>query len=454
MKSIRMFAIIAGSVLLFSFASCKSDDTPVTQTQTKQNEPDPNNFFGLIDYDQKHTDGSYSESDYARNGKTYTFTAKEVSGGGLQQKVNALASGDTLILDGSDGMFNLTTIRVRQSNITIKGVNNAVLDFSATYGEYTQAKIDEAVAKVKEGASAGGSHYLSAYDQTMYEALQKGRGFYIDGNYNIFEDMVIQNASDNGLLLISSSTTKPGGNYNIIRNVEARFCGDSGFQLSGRSVEPIDCPEEYSEIGPMYNKFFNCYSHDNYDSWNLGENADGFAVKGGPNDFNYFENCVAEYNSDDGWDCFRIRGSATWVNCKANYNGIRSSTKEVWGDCSNGNGFKVGGGAKDGVLNGQVVNSPEKHPHAQYLKGCSAVGNRGNSGVGFDRNNQYGSLYLVDCYATDNHANIYIGSKTTLRHEDYAFGSYGNTCYALRCYIGASTDVVGGKYKGDKITVK
>ena len=51
------------------------------------------------------------------------------------------------------------------------------------------------------------------------------------------------------------------------------------------------------------------------------ENADGFAVKLHSGEGNYFENCVAEYNSDDGWDCYAAHGAVTLVNCQANYNG-------------------------------------------------------------------------------------------------------------------------------------
>ena len=440
-KIICVFCIF--TIFSLIFFSCKKE--------IPSEPPAPPEFFGLIDYDNKHCDNSYDKSKFIRNGTTYKYTAENFSSDEFQEKIKNLNFGDIIIFDGSKGIFYFSaTAKFTTSGITIKGINNAILDFKGTYGDYSQEYIDEAVEKVRAGASTGGSHYLSKYDEALNKHLNRGYGIRIQGDHILIQDLIIQNASANGILFYT------GGNYNIIKNVETRYCGDSGIQLTGQWIDPIDCPEEHATNGPHDNKFFNCYSHDNFDPWNLGENADGFAIKGA-GDFNYFEDCIAEYNSDDGWDCFRIRGSTTLVNCKANYNGIRSpafASKEddIWAEHSNGNGFKLGGGSTKAEFNGEIVNSPSIHRHAQYLKGCSAIGNRGNSGVGIDRNNQYGSIYLVDCFASDNHANI-LGSNGKYRHTDFEFGDYGNTCYVLRCFIGNEKDKVHGKYEGDKIVV-
>ncbi|WP_407426780.1 hypothetical protein [Treponema sp.] len=441
------YTVFPLGIILFVFSSCASSSSGLSKSSSTPPENSYSEFFGLVDYDNMHTDGSYNQADYSRNGKTYTYTAEDISGNALASKISLLSKGDTLILDGSKGVFNLKTTKFSKSNITIKGINNAVLDFSST-STYSKKQIDAAIEGVRAQSKAGNGHYLKTYNSEMAKNLGNGYGLYMTGNHNIIQDIVIQNASDNGLIIAT------GGNYNIIRNVEARFCGDAGIQLNGSSTAPVDCPEEYTKDGPHHNKFFDCYSHNNCDSWNLGENADGFAVKAGAGDFNYFENCRAEYNSDDGWDCYRVRGSVTWVNCEANYNGLCQTTGDNWAEYSNGNGFKVGGGATKGKFNGKIINSPSLHRHAQYLKGCSATGNRGNSGVGFDRNNQHGSVYLVDCFATDNHATLLRDNSSSYRHDDYAFGSYGNKCYVLRCFTGLSSDTVNGNYEGDKISVK
>ncbi len=434
-------SLVKGAVFFLSccfiFNGCQSEKTSPVKS-----------FYGLTDYDGKSSTGSYSPSSYLRTGRTYTFTAKDVNSQNFQSKIDSLKSGDTIILDGSEGTFFLTTTYIRRSGITIKGVNVAVLDFSETLSGVSQEEIDSAVEKVRANFLKGESHFLSYCDNELDSRLNKGRGFYVTGEYNIFENLIIENASDNGLLI------SQGGNFNIVKNCEARFCGDSGFEVAGIRIDGVDCSEDYKEEGPHDNKFFDCYSHNNFDPWNLGENADGFAVKGGAGDFNYFENCTARWNSDDGWDCYRIRGSTTWINCRAEYNGLCQATGKDWAECSNGNGFKVGGGDRNGTFKGQKVNCPEKHPHAQYLKGCSARGNRGNSGVGFDRNNQYGSIYLVDCHGEDNHADILISGKSTYRHEDYAFGSYGAPCYVKNCTTGSPDGKVSGSYEGDRIVAR
>ena len=105
----------------------------------------------------------------------------------------------------------------------------------------------------------------------------------------------------------------------------------------------------------------------------------------------------------------------------------------------------MGGGPVNGIFNGKEVDTNEMHPHPQYLIGCSAVGNRGNSGCGYDRNCQYGSVYVEYCYATDNHASI----PPSTRHQDYAFTKKGYDCYAIESYIGSANDVVAGPHIGD-----
>ena len=119
-----------------------------------------------------------------------------------------------------------------------------------------------------------------------------------------------------------------------------------------------------------------------------GENADGFAVKLHSGEGNYFENCKAEYNSDDGWDCYAAHGAITCVNCEANYNGECNGIK---GD---GNGFKLGG--VDNKTSGQAAHlDPLQHK----LTNCTAKGNLKN---GFDRNNQSGVVTMTKCTGDSN----------------------------------------------------
>lgn len=212
------------------------------------------------------------------------------------------------------------------SGVNISGRNNATIDFSSTSGS-------------------------------------SGRGITIKGSGSKIENITVKNASDNGIYI--------EGSNNTFNNVTCCYNKDAGFQVSN---------------GGAYNKFYSCKSHHNADA--KGENADGFAVKLHSGEGNYFENCIAEYNSDDGWDCYAAHGAVKLVNCQANYNGLCNG---IYGD---GNGFKMGG--VDNKTSGVAAHlDPLKH----YLEGCSAKGNYAN---GFDRNNQSGVVTMKNCTADSN----------------------------------------------------
>ncbi len=163
-------------------------------------------------------------------------------------------------------------------------------------------------------------------------------GIVIWGDYWIFQDFDICNTPDNikGLQV--------GGNYNIIKNITAYNCGDTGIQISGSSSETFD-------KWPHDNLILSCISHDNSDSAN--NNADGFAAKLTCGEGNVFDSCIAYCNIDDGWDLYskietgRI-GVVTIKNCIAYKNGSLS-TGLGNGD---GNGFKLGG---DGIAVAHVI---------------------------------------------------------------------------------------------------
>ena len=123
------------------------------------------------------------------------------------------------------------------------------------------------------------------------------------------------------------------------------------------------------------------------------ENADGFAVKLHSGQGNYFENCVAEYNSDDGWDLYAAHGAVKMVNCRADYNGLCNGIR---GD---GNGFKMGG-----VDNKTPGTAAHLDPLNHVLIGCTAKGNYAN---GFDRNNQSGVVTMQNCIADSDKGKNY-----------------------------------------------
>lgn len=212
------------------------------------------------------------------------------------------------------------------SGVNISGKNNATIDFSSTSGS-------------------------------------SGRGLTFEGSGSLVQNITVKNASDNGLYITGSNNT--------FKYVTACYNKDAGFQVCN---------------GGSDNKFYNCKSHHNADA--KGENADGFANKLHSGTGNYYENCIAEYNSDDGWDLYAAHGAVTFINCQANYNGFCDG---IYGD---GNGFKLGG-----VDNKTSGVEAHLDPLNHYLKGCSA---KGNYASGFDRNNQNGVVTMENCSADSN----------------------------------------------------
>ena len=212
------------------------------------------------------------------------------------------------------------------AGVNISGKNNATIDFSQTSGS-------------------------------------SGRGLTFAGNGSTVQNITVKNASDNGIFI--------SGSNNTFKYVVCTANQDAGFQVSN---------------GGANNKFYNCNSNHNADA--KGENADGFANKLHSGTGNYYENCTAEYNSDDGWDCYAAHGAVTLVNCHANYNGLCNG---IYGD---GNGFKMGG--VDNKTEGQAAHLD---PLAHKLTGCTATG---NYAAGFDRNNQSGVVTMENCIADSN----------------------------------------------------
>lgn len=258
------------------------------------------------------------------------------------------------------------------AGVNISGKNNATIDFSQTSGS-------------------------------------SGRGITISGNGSTLENITVKNASDNGIFI--------SGSNNTFKNVVCCYNKDAGFQVSN---------------GGAYNKFYSCTSHHNADA--TGENADGFAVKLHSGEGNYFENCVAEYNSDDGWDCYAAHGAVKLVNCKANYNGYCNG---IYGD---GNGFKMGG-----VDNKTSGVKAHLDPLNHELIGCSAVGNYAN---GFDRNNQSGVVTMKNCTADSNKGKNY---NWPLKGKPSALGyevTFGKAIIQDCTSINGKNNITGATLKG------
>jgi hypothetical protein len=175
-------------------------------------------------------------------------------------------------------------------------------------------------------------------------------------SYWNIQNMIIKSGRSHGLIL---STT--GCGYNYINNVTA-----TGFQGTGIMI--------YS--GAHHNTIANCRSNENYDPIDGGQNADGFAcsLQGGAG--NRFDRCVADHNSDDGFDLFGNSATVVLTNCTA--------TRHGYGTAGNGNGFKLG-------------SSGQNIPHT--VTNCTSSYNKA---YGYDGNGNQGHMTMTGSTGTGN----------------------------------------------------
>ena len=123
-----------------------------------------------------------------------------------------------------------------------------------------------------------------------------GKGLVINSNGSTISDLEIYGAADNGIYM--------EGSNNTLSNLKVHNNKDAGVQLSK---------------GAANNTLKKVKSYSNADK--TGENADGFAIKLHSGKGNKLIDCVAEGNSDDGYDLYAAHGAVTFTRCKAINNG-------------------------------------------------------------------------------------------------------------------------------------
>ncbi|MCC3379639.1 right-handed parallel beta-helix repeat-containing protein [Paenibacillus farraposensis] len=262
----------------------------------------------------------------------------------LEAALTQIAPGKTIYLRGGNYAYS-STITVQHGNNGNKGAlkglvaygsEKPVLDFSAQ--------------------SFGSSN----------------RGLQLFGDYWLVKGLEVKGAGDNGIYI--------GGSNNRIENVETHHNRDTGLQLGRYSVSASN-----SEW-PSNNLILNSYSHDNADPDN-GEDADGFAAKLTVGPGNVFDNCLAAYNVDDGWDLYSKTetgpiGAVTILNSVAHHNGQTSDGTST--NNSDGNGFKLGGDKikVDHIVKNSIAFQNKKH--------------------GFTYNSNPGSITLTNNTSWDN----------------------------------------------------
>jgi len=155
------------------------------------------------------------------------------------------------------------------------------------------------------------------------------------------------------------------GGHNYVNNVTTTGNHDTGLQIYNGSHD---------------NNVQSCKSNENYDTQNGGENADGFACKLSGGSGNKFQSCVANHNSDDGWDLYGQPSTVTITGCTA--------TNHGYGSNGDGNGFKLGSA-------GQSV------PHT--VTNCTA---NNNKAWGYDGNGNTGHITITGSGGSGNGAGL------------------------------------------------
>ena len=144
-----------------------------------------------------------------------------------------------------------------------------------------------------------------------------GVGIYIKGGGYDFKNLIIENAGDCGVRIKNNDSGDPNnqnaGNCTFT-NCVFRYNNNSGVSITNGSHD---------------NKFYCCDSYRNGDIvQKSGADAYGFSVKIGAGGGNYFYNCRAWENADDGWDSYdrmsdgkRYVTDITYIECLAWHNG-------------------------------------------------------------------------------------------------------------------------------------
>ena len=241
----------------------------------------------------------------------------------------------------------------------------------------------------------------SAMNHTTQNEFKMGRCIYVNhlANYWTFYGLVLQNAEDNGM--------KVEGSYNIIERCTFRWNNDTGLQIGMFKDFTIEETKSFPISGQpqfnpgytycRYNKVINCDSYENADArtYNGSDDygdADGFACKLFPGPGTEFHGCRAWTNSDDNWDLYMVYHPVVIDSCWA-YNAGRTKDGR---DVGNGNGFKLGGGGTSGGA------AFAQSTGAHVVTNCVAFGNLKK---GFDQNNAYEGMYILNCVGWGNDFN-------------------------------------------------
>ena len=197
------------------------------------------------------------------------------------------------------------------------------------------------------------------------------------------------------------------GSYNIVERCVFRWNNDTGLQIGMYKDFSIEETKSFPisgqpQFNPNYsycrgNKVINCDSYENADLRSFsgsddGGDADGFACKLFPGPGTEFYGCRAWTNSDDNWDLYMVYHPVVIDHCWAYHAGYTKDGQEG----KNGNGFKLGGGGSAGGA------AFDQSVGAHVVTNCVAFDNLHK---GFDQNNAYEGMYVINCTAWGNEYN-------------------------------------------------
>ena len=236
-------------------------------------------------------------------------------------------------------------------------------------------------------------------------AFKQSRCIYVNhlANYWTFYGLVLQHAKDNGM--------KMEGSYNIVERCTFRYNNDTGLQIGMFKDFSIEETKSFPISGTpqfnpgysycRYNKVINCDSYENADTKSYsgsddGGDADGFAVKLFPGPGTEFHGCRAWNNSDDNWDLYMTYHPVVIDHCWAYHAGYYTNASGQVVQGVNGNGFKLGGGGSAGGA------AFDQSVGAHVVTNCVSFNNLHK---GFDQNNAYEGMYIINCTAWGNEYN-------------------------------------------------
>ncbi len=316
----------------------------------------------------------------------------------------------TLIIDGSDGIFKSERLYFNGKEINIIGENNAVIDFSPTMF------IDEnLLSEIRKFMLENKKWMIKEYSKELDEKLEASAGIYLlNAKKGSIKNLKVMNAQFAGICLTYCENI-------VLENIESCYNHYQGFRIVGKSGGNQLIYTRNIEIRK-------CYAHGNYDDFTLGEEGDGFFIAQMARDI-LVEDCVADCNSDDGFDTCNALGNIVFKRCAARYNGFSeemvlsgkadkhlSSTKSSSSNdkekgaidfASDGGGFGSpfwGTTFCPKVLSGNSLAKPQDFLEPVSFFECCAINNYGD---GFARRSSPSPVHIENCYSVGNGQNSY-----------------------------------------------